>query len=56
MQLHGITGQPDEKMLLGPRATALNQNSQDNDNQHSCNNPNNKARTHMKSSFLNQNV
>jgi hypothetical protein len=33
-------------LLLGPRAPALNQNNQDDDNQHTGNNPNNHGTVH----------
>jgi hypothetical protein len=54
MQIHGTTGLPKERKLLGPRATTLNQNHQNDDSQHTRSNPNDRGRTHMKSSFSNR--
>jgi hypothetical protein len=48
------TSRLDEPVLFGPRATALNQNNENDNDQHTGNNPNNRGRTHENSSFLRQ--
>jgi hypothetical protein len=42
--------------LLDPSAAALDQNSQNDDNQHSGNNPNDRGSVHLNSSFFEQNA
>jgi hypothetical protein len=38
-------------MLLGPRAATLDQDNQNDDNQHTCNNPDDCGTVHSNSSF-----
>jgi hypothetical protein len=47
---------PVKSWLFDPSAAALDQNSQNDDNQHSGNNPNDHGSVHLNSSFFEQNA
>jgi hypothetical protein len=51
-QLDKTSEAPAQSGLLDPRATALDQDNENNDKQHSGNNLNNRRTTHSSSSFL----